>query len=263
MDLDRLRLTLHSVFGDVVTVEMLFDGTAHEMPGIALPGERAVEAWMRLRRVVEILGAYPLILGTRADVERHADALRYRKDTPQQVIAASADVDPNPKAWFAELVMHERQWHADNGHDPDEARGFPEVGDWPEEPEESDGFSIPFDINTMDPHPEVLIALVPTELPWTVPAYLALGGWNDCPPAAKHCAMWKLWGETYGAWPVGASNDVVEFLVERPPETREAALELAWGQYGYCHDIVDQGTGTLAKLASALLDGQTWFFWWD
>jgi len=263
MEIGQLQMTLEAVFGGDVTVEVLFDGTPAEMPGVVLPGERAIEAWMRLRRVVEVIGAWPIVLGPRSAVERHAEALTHRRRSVAEVLAAAADVDPDPRAWFADIVAAERTWHVNNGYSADDAQGFPEVGPWPEEPDENDGFSIPFDIVSMDPHREVVIALVPTEVPWTIPAHLGMGGWNACPEAAKHCALWKRWNEEYGAEPVGVSGDVVEFLVERPPTTRDAALELAWQQHGYCQDIVDQGTQTIAGLAGALLEGRVWFFWWD
>ena len=40
-------------------------------------------------------------------------------------------------------------------------------------------------------------------------------------------------------------------------------MALAREQFVYCPDIVYQGTGTLAGLAAALLEGTTWYFWWD
>lgn len=51
--------------------------------------------------------------------------------------------------------------------------------------------------------------------------------------------------------------------VPRPPRDRVEAKALAREQYLYCADIMEQGTNTLVKLASALLDAEAWFFWWD
>jgi hypothetical protein len=73
----------------------------------------------------------------------------------------------------------------------------------------------------------------------------------------------KYWQERYGAEVVGVTHDVVEMLISRPPRTRAQALELAREQCLYCSDIVLQGTNTLDVLAASLLDGTTWFFWWD
>ncbi len=263
MHIEQLRLTLAGLLGDVGRVEILFDGTAAEMPGLVVPGERAIEGWMRLRSATGLLGRWPMLLGSRASVERHAERLRHRRSTPAEVIAASDEVDPRPRIWFEQVLEAERRWHVENGYSADDAMQPPAEGEWPEDPDEDSSFSIPFDSASSEPLAEVIIALLPTELPWTVPAWLNLGGWNDCPIPDKHCAVWKTWGERYGAEPVGATEDVVEFLVRRPPETREAAMELAWEQHGYCQDIVSQGTETVSALAATLLDGRTWFFWWD
>ena len=40
-------------------------------------------------------------------------------------------------------------------------------------------------------------------------------------------------------------------------------MELAEEQFAYCPDIVHQGVGTISALASMLLDGTAWYFWWD
>jgi hypothetical protein len=58
-------------------------------------------------------------------------------------------------------------------------------------------------------------------------------------------------------------NDVVESYVLEAPAEKDAAAALALEQYAYCCDIVEQGAGTLGKLASALLASKYWYFWWD
>ncbi len=41
------------------------------------------------------------------------------------------------------------------------------------------------------------------------------------------------------------------------------AVSLATEQCMYAPGIVWQGTETATVLASAVLDAETWFFWWD
>ena len=52
-------------------------------------------------------------------------------------------------------------------------------------------------------------------------------------------------------------------LIKNPPTDRETAFKLAQEQYIYCSDIVEQGMQTLNNLAARLLNGKTWYFWWD
>jgi hypothetical protein len=73
----------------------------------------------------------------------------------------------------------------------------------------------------------------------------------------------RYWFERWGAEPVAITSDTVEMLVARPPQSREDALALANEQFAYCEDVVTQGVGTIEALAANLLEGQTWFFWWD
>ncbi|MCB1052873.1 MAG: DUF4253 domain-containing protein [Acidobacteria bacterium] len=96
-----------------------------------------------------------------------------------------------------------------------------------------------------------------------VPAYLKLGNWNLSPAPEVHVALCKKWSDQYGAVLISASADILEFEVARPPQTQEAAKQLALEQYFYCPDIVEQGVGTVGQLAVERVDAKYWFFWWD
>ncbi|HSG35259.1 MAG TPA: DUF4253 domain-containing protein, partial [Sphingomonadaceae bacterium] len=98
---------------------------------------------------------------------------------------------------------------------------------------------------------------------WEVPAYLRWGGWNACPPPEVHVAALRSWNERYGAELVGISGDALNLRVSSRPQTKEEATELAFEQFYYCADIVDQGVGTIANLAATLEAQDWWFFWWD
>jgi hypothetical protein len=56
------------------------------------------------------------------------------------------------------------------------------------------------------------------------------------------------------------AGDLLEMWVERPPTTREAAIALAQQQYIFCDETDPACVGGLAAM---LLNGTTWFFWWD
>lgn len=113
------------------------------------------------------------------------------------------------------------------------------------------------------PLKHVLLAQVPGKSGWAALVELGFGGWNACPSPGEQAAYLELWFEQYGAELLYVSGDVIECVVNRPPSNVDDALELAKAQYGYCNDIVDQGCGTIAALASELIDNPRWFFWWD
>lgn len=113
------------------------------------------------------------------------------------------------------------------------------------------------------PLDEVFMALIPTEDAADIPLHLRFGGWNACPFPCEHAAVARYWRSRYGARIAVLTSDVIEFTVERPPSTDAEALELAWQQYIYCSDIVDQGVGSVATLAKALRSSTHWYFWWD
>ena len=59
------------------------------------------------------------------------------------------------------------------------------------------------------------------------------------------------------------SGDIVECVVTKPPTDRNAPTILAWEQYWYCVDIVEQGCESVSNLAATILNSPYWYFWWD
>jgi hypothetical protein len=137
------------------------------------------------------------------------------------------------------------------------------LGDWPTETSYGSGLSVAYDTLTGQPRPMVHIALIPTDDPTAIPAYMQWGNFNQCPSPAYHVAALRAWRDRYGAELVGLGADTINLRVSRKPETREEALELARAQHAYCNDIIDQGVGSYRKLAAGLMASDWWFFWWD
>lgn len=179
------------------------------------------------------------------------EALEISQDdgrSPEQVLAAATDPARDCAGPFLQVK------------DDDIEAG---LGKWTTEPTQpSDGFMLNLDLNGR-PLKKALVAEIPCEESWHIPAHVGFGNWNDCPPPEDHCALWRVWEERFDAHIIGISHDVVEAVVLRPPTERRAALELAHQQYLYCPDLVDQGMGEVELLAALLLEGRSWFFWWD
>lgn len=109
----------------------------------------------------------------------------------------------------------------------------------------------------------VYIGLAEIQEAWMLPAFVNFGGWNECPEPHIHCSVMKYWNEKFGAEIVTMTDDYIECFVPKPPQTKEEAIQLAWQQYWYSSDIVDQGTQTVSTLGATLLNAKYWFFWWD
>lgn len=108
----------------------------------------------------------------------------------------------------------------------------------------------------------LVLAEIPAKNPWEVFAWLPFGGWNDCPQDLEHMAVAKYWFEKYGAVPALMTHDVLEYSLPAPV-SQEKAMEVAWEQFTYCSDIVEQGVGTVGRLADGLAQSKFWYFWWD
>lgn len=212
---------------------------------VKVSGKNALATYQSLKNNTDI---FPVILGDDDDLEAMAEAANYITESFSQLLQQAENIDSAD--WFDKRQAQDPEYYDLT------------IGEWQDLSACSD-ISVHLDILTDKPKPEVNIALVPVPKSWMIPAFLKIGGWNECPTAAEHAAIFKYWDARYGITIAGITADVIELEVQRPPTTREQALQLAEQQFIYCPDIVYQGTQTIAALASTLLNGRVWFFWWD
>jgi hypothetical protein len=234
---------------DCGSLERVFENGDASVFGLTRPGAEAIEAWFAVRDAVGGRGWWPVVLGPKAHLVRIGEDLEFNLEAtpPRAVVGRGLALDTD--AWFAE--------HAPD-HEPDECEWSGQI-----EPGPNENFTVARDVLSRAFFDHVTIALVPAAHPWEVPAYLGIGGWNDCPQPYEHVAILRRWHERYGAEIVGYTGDVVELHVARPVEDAAEARRLASEQYAYCGDIVDQGIGTVDALGASLVGSIVWYFWWD
>lgn len=193
-----------------------------------------------------------IVCGTYEDQNYIEEALQQDLRSPKEIIKAASSIEP--------LKWLETRREKLESSDIDLEKV---TGTWQAESTAKQPFTLATDFATGETVDQLIGAKIKSNQSWKMPAHFKFGDWNSCPAAETHCALWKLWQQKYGAVIVGVSNDVIEAYITKPPTTPEQALELAWQQYLYCPDIVDQGVETVAKLAEVLLNHDCWFFWWD
>jgi hypothetical protein len=219
---------------------------------LKISGESAIGSLMQQRNSYPQSGDYPFLIGEADDVERLQEAAEYNEQSVDEILHEAAQFDV--AAW-----LHERRAEAEEYEFSEDDT----LGEWPGEIAEKGAISLHRDILTSEVRSEVYLGSAKIALPWHLPAILKYGGWNDCPDPVVHCAMHRYWQKEFGAEIVGVSGDVIECIVKNPPRDQETAIKLAWQQYWYCTDIVDQGCETIANLAATLLNAEVWYFWWD
>jgi len=225
-----------------------------ESPSIQVPfetvtvhGRNATAQLQKLAQQWEPEGCFPVLIG---DADDAAGLFEFYENKPPSIIAAAEQV--NVEQWIAKK----------HNLDP-EMMDMLEVGSWPARPDTQNQLATPFRLTTGTPRPNLMIASVPADQPWHIPAHLCFGGWNECPEPEVQVAFAKMWYERFGAVIVAVTGDVVEYAVQRPPTTNEVAEVLAYEQFAYCEDIILQGFQTVRNLAASLIDAPYWFFWWD
>jgi len=215
---------------------------------IGVPAPRALSEWQAHRKNLRLSGLYPLIVTEEAierlqELENGVVTPEFRTDGEKWLESRKLDV---------EAMMEE------DSIDGEVIRGefTPSEDARPTEPQ------LLYDMNT-GREQALAILLVPCGSGAEAMEVIGYGGWNDCPNPAAHGAMMRRWFDRYGAEPVALGPDTVECIVARPPTTESDCMDLAWEQYMYCADVVEQGCDTVGVLAGLVQRNQWWFFWWD
>jgi hypothetical protein len=140
-----------------------------------------------------------------------------------------------------------------------------EDDDIPEEFEDQEPVNCLISLHAKNDIPEIILAKIPTANPWELPAWVPMGGFNDCPSPAEQVAVFRRWHERYGAVPDLVSYDVweMELRGKEPVKDSAGAEVLAKEQFAFCCDIVTQGCENIQNLASGLKGSSVWYFWWD
>jgi hypothetical protein len=103
-----------------------------------------------------------------------------------------------------------------------------------------------------------VVLVVPAQTASEALAYLCWGAQDDTDPA-KTVATVKTWEERYGVELVGLADSYQIFKPERPPQTRQDALQLALELQAY--STVEELNRSV--IAQELMHQKTWFIWWD
>ncbi|GAA2509858.1 hypothetical protein Ahu01nite_073130 [Winogradskya humida] len=95
---------------------------------------------------------------------------------------------------------------------------------------------------------------------------ISVAGWqgaiNYTGPASL-TAVVRSWEERFGVRVIGLGFAELYLSVSAPPGDQETALRVAAEHFAFCPDGVWQGTETLEKYATQLINAPFWSFWWD
>jgi hypothetical protein len=216
-----------------------------------LAGADAERALINLRQVYP--ATWPVLFGSVYDAGILFEHMEVMDETPGHWLAAARAFDL--EGWFDGRVAEVKEWQAHAG------QVLPPRGRWPVAPKRtSPRLQTAIQRDLDQPHETVLIGLVPTTDPADLGAFVHFGAWADCPEPPVHVVLARDWFARFGARPVAATYETLEFQVERPPTDREEAVRLALEHYHYCRETVPE---TLQAAAARLIGAPVWRFAWD
>lgn len=218
-----------------------------------IAGDEAIAALHSARSCYPETSDYPFLIGDAEELERINEDAEFNEQAFDEIIREASSIELDN--WIAERRSRIEEYYPFSDENT--------LGSWPGEVTEKGSLSLHRDVLTREIKPEVFLGFASISEPWHLPAVLKYGWWNECPPPEVHCVFHRLWQAEFGAQIAGVSGDVVECIVRSPPRDQATAIELAWQQYWYCNDIVEQGVESVSNLAAHLINSPYWYFWWD
>lgn len=103
----------------------------------------------------------------------------------------------------------------------------------------------------------------PSGKSFEAPAYLNWPGTGFVPSPDAQVAVLRSWNERFGAELVAVLNNHLEFVVSKPPATYEDALALAYEQYAFDDDVLEDRYESVKWLAKDLVGAKIWIIAWE
>lgn len=243
-----------------------------------ISAENLLETWLTARSRVEQTGRWPIVVEPWDDLEDYLDRYDFRSEklhqlnpTELQAKALETDVPACLKTWEQRAIESAAAWmeteleytRVNYGRSPQASELAAcqthleldkALMDW----EESQGFgadpTIPRHVDWHTPSKPHLF-LLPTPHSWATLTYMV---WYEQKTLA-YTALLKDWQERYGAELVCHYSTMLQFQVARPPQTVEAARELAIQHLLVAPCTLHLPGLTVREYTRALQGHATWF----
>lgn len=109
---------------------------------------------------------------------------------------------------------------------------------------------------------EIYLAMIPSENPYDVFAYIPMGNFNECPNNHELLAVFKHWYEEYGVIPAIITRDSVHISLSKTlsdDEIEQLAEEILLLNM----ETQNFAYSTKEDLVKGLKHSKYWMFWWD
>jgi hypothetical protein len=106
------------------------------------------------------------------------------------------------------------------------------------------------------------IGLVPATRPADILPRIGWAGAANNRMASELAVVLRSWEDRFGARLLEVGYADIRLLVSRPPQTLEAAQQIAAEHFAFA-DEAHQGLRGVGSIARAIVDNPFWDFWWD
>jgi hypothetical protein len=106
------------------------------------------------------------------------------------------------------------------------------------------------------------IGLVPAARPADILPRIGWAGASNHRKASELAVVLRSWEDRFGARLLEVGLEDIRLLVSRPPQTLEAAQQIAAEHIAFADDA-HQGLRRVGEIARAVVNNPFWDFWWD
>ena len=234
--------------------------------GIEIEWQGNIEVWQRLVKVLPNIGYYPAFAAVNkvVDIAENTIAIKSQisvsEDDPREMLYLD---EPSPDEIIQKaMALDEARLQERVDSELKDREKMIVEGSYYGDVEIPD---IDWDPNrpSLELQDQNLIAFYPTPHSWQVPAFWSYGAVDCVPDHEEVLVTLKGWEERYGARIIFFAFKYMELMVDKAPQTKEEALQLAYEQSEFCPDLYQMKFSTPEELAGCLLKAIRWEFWWD
>lgn len=196
----------------------------------------------------------------KAKIEGYSVVIIEKDDILKDYIELMMDKYGSYKKMYKAIKTKANQIDVDNIFDEDKENNQSLMKDWKKGKSELKSYEAYNDLYVLAD--DIYLAMIPSENPYDVFAYIPMGGFNECPNNDELLAVFKHWYEVYGIVPAIITYDSVHMSLTKALSDQQ--IEQLADEILLLNIETQINTySTKEDLVKGLKHSKYWRFWWE